>query len=257
MSWYNEPFKDEIGKKYIKRFWMKNGSETSITFIDGATVDCGGVEVKTPFTYEEYQENINGDWRNWFTRPVDPSQDILRQMGKRPSKVAVFTIIDHTEWTDRKGNLHKDEISLYVVKRSSSVWNQIERLISREGSLRGRKFRVMRMGDKSPGAGSLLEYEGEFGLGEDHVPFNYLEILKPKTPEEIGEIFDPQPKNQGGWGSQPPPPPPPTPQQQQGGWGNNQQTPQHSSPQQSQSPEPPQQPPQQYGWGGSDNKVPF
>ena len=59
--------------------------------------------------------------------------------------------------------------------------------------LSGQTFLVSRMGDKSPGSGSMLEKHAEnFPLDpEVHKPFNYLELLKPKPKAEIEALFNP------------------------------------------------------------------
>jgi len=208
MSWYNNDagFVQNQPKKYTKRFWMPNNTDRLITFVDTPIVEFDSVKVQTPFKYNEYQIQLNGSWKNWFTQPLDPSQDVLKEMGYKSSKVAVLTVIDHAEWTDRKGAVHKDELALYVVKRSQPIWAQLEKIIAREGDLSGKTFRVHRMGDKSPGSGSMLEkYEQNFNLNPDlHKPFNYLELLKPKSKEELEAIFNPNandPFKQGGLGS--------------------------------------------------------
>lgn len=225
MSWFNNDnaFPEEK-KNYIRRFWMPNNSEKQITFVDGSTVMCGSVQVQTPFKYEEYQIQLNGSWRNWFTRPIEAKDDVLKQMGHRASKVAAFTVIDHSEWTDKKGNVHRDELALYVVKRSSQTWGIIERQLSRNnGNLRGMKFNVSRMGDKSPGVGSFLEFESRTDLDSiqgDWSSFNYLEILKPKTKEEMDAILNPtntetfSSSDDGGWGNS-------GPSSQSSPWGSN------------------------------------
>lgn len=270
MSWYNNDnaFKAEKSS-FTRRFWMKNGTDREITFIDGASIDFNGQKIPTPIQYQEYNLNMNGHWRNWFTRPTDDSQDFLKEMGHRASKVAALTVIDHSEWTDRKGVVHKDEVTLYVLKRSSTVWKQIERFYQTHGSLEGQKFRISRMGDKSPGAGSLLEHIGASDVYDSsiHKPFEYFEILAPKTRQELMDICNPdkddfaQPQQQsqqpawGGqaqqqesaWGSQP------QQQQQQSAWGGQpqQQQTQQQQPAWGGQTQQPQQPPQQYG------KIPF
>lgn len=249
MSWYNndEAFKgDESKNNYTRRFWMPNNSERRITFIDGATFTFEGVEIKTPFQYQEYNVKHNGHWRNWFTRHPDVQHDILSKHDYRASKVAAFTVIDHEQYTDRKGVTHKDVVSLYVVKRTQPIWKQIEKLISRHGSLQGKSFNVSRYGDKSPSCGTMLESIDSWG-GFDpsiHKPFNYLEILAPKTSDEIDEIlglsssqqaFNDKPasnQSNNGWGSGSQP-------QGQGGWGSG------------------GQPQGQGGWGGSSGDMPF
>lgn len=201
MTWFNndEGFEAQRPKKnYVNRFWMPKDSEKTITFVDDTTVLCGETTITSPLFIEEYQINLNGHWRNWFTRPFKPEDDLLKEMGYRASRVAIFTIIDHSEWTDKKGTLHKDELKLFVVKRSAPIYKQIEKLMGRHGSLRGRQFNVSRMGDKSPAVGSMLEYLDHKEPQE--IPFNYLEVLKPKTREEIEAIFNPSTDNSG-WGS--------------------------------------------------------
>lgn len=195
MSWFNndEGFaRNNPKKSYTRRFWMPKDSDRLITFVDEPVIDLNGVRVQTPFKYNEYTIQLNGSWRNWFTQPFNQEDDVLGQMEYKASKVAALTIIDHDEWTDKNGILHKDELTLYVVKRSSAVWKQIVKIIEREGSLAGKTFRVHRMGDKSPAAGSMLEKNDQnFNLNaEIHKPFNYLEILKPKSKLELESLFN-------------------------------------------------------------------
>ena len=227
MSWYNndEGFAQNNKSNYVRRFWMPNDSDRLITFIDTPVIDLNGIQIQTPFKYNEYQLQLNGHWRNWFTQPFNNEEDVLSEMGYRPSKVAALTVVDHSEWTDKKGITHKDELVLYVVKRSAAIWKQITKLLAREGSLAGKTYRIHRMGDKSPGAGVMLEkHDQNFPLDSSvHVPYNYLEQLQPKTKSELERIFNPEPDpfqqsntQQGqdpNWGK---------PNEQNQSWGNSQ-----------------------------------
>jgi hypothetical protein len=249
MSWYNNDsaFQSQYDDKpFIRRFWMPNNSEKMITFVDGPTVMCGGTEIKTPFQYQEYQVQHNGNWRNWFTRHPDPSHDVLSQHGHKAAKVAAFTIIDHSEYTDKQGNVHKDKISLYVVKRSQPIYKQIEKLLARHGNLQGKSFNVYRMGDKSPGCGSMLEPIDSWpGFDPSvHVSFNYLDVLAPKSADEISEALGLGGQQAGGdhqWGEA-------SPQLQKPQWG-----PSSTSQQQ---PQQPQQPKSTWAQGGNSG-MPF
>ena len=162
---------------------------------------------------------------------------------------------------------------MYVVKRSSTVWKQIERFYSTHGSLQGQRFRISRMGDKSPGAGSLLEHIGQSEVynPEIHKPYDYFEVLKPKTREELIKITSPDQDDfngqsqQAAWGGQPAPQQPIQPPQQSA-WANYNaqpiQPPPQQPPQQSAWGMPVQQnqqPPQQYGYAKDDNNgnIPF
>lgn len=218
MSWYNndEGFAQNNKSNYVRRFWMPNDSDRLITFIDTPVIDLNGIQIQTPFKYNEYQLNLNGHWRNWFTQPFNSEEDVLAEMGYRASKVAALTVVDHSEWTDKKGITHKDEVVLYVVKRSAAIWKQITKIMAREGSMSGKTYRIHRMGDKSPGAGVMLErQEQNFQLDPTlHVPYNYLELLKPKTKSEVDRLFNPEPDpfQQGK---------PQQSQEQSQGWGNS------------------------------------
>lgn len=222
MSWYNndEGFVAQRPRKYTPRFRMKVGTERLITFVDTPVISLDGIDVQTPFLYQEYSIELNGRWGNFFTQPFVESEDVLRQMGYKSSRVAAMTVIDHNEWTDKNGVLHKDEVVLYVMKRSQPIWAQVERLLQREGSLAGKTFLVSRLGDKSSAVGTMLErHEQDYVLDPQiHKPFNYLEILKPKPKEELEALFNKepqqQPATQQGWGQ---------PQQQPSqGWGQPQ-----------------------------------
>ena len=246
-SWYNndQGFAQTAPKKqYTRRFWMPNDSDRLITFVDDPIIHLNGVQVATPFKYNEYTLNLNGHWRNWFTKPLNPDDDVLGQMEYRASKVAALTIVDHHSYEDKSGVTYKDQLTLYVVKRSAPIWKQINKLIEREGSLKGKTFRVHRMGDKSPACGVMLEkHDTNFPLTDEHMPYNYLEILKPKSKQELESLFsnDNDPFHQAqnnqqaqsqSWGNQ---------SQQNQGWSN--QAPQQNQGWNTQAP-----PQQNQGW---------
>ena len=220
MSWYNNDagFSARKPRKYTPRFRMKVGTERLITFVDEPVVSFDGVELSTPVLYNEYSIQINGRWGNFFSQPFEKDADVLGELGYRASRVAAMTVIDHNEWTDRNGVTHRDELSLYVMKRSQPIWAQVERLVKKEGSLRGKTFLVSRMGEKSSSAGTLIErHDSNFPINDTHQPFNYLEILKPRSRQEIEELLgkDNDPFRQQS--SQP------QQQQQSSGWGQTQQ----------------------------------
>ncbi len=268
MDWFNNDkgFASASPKKnYIKRFWMPNNSDRLITFVDAPLINLNGVQVATPFKYNEYTLNLNGHWRNYFTKSLNPEDDVLGQMEYKASKVAAMTIIDHSSWEDKSGTVHKDQPTLYIIKRSQPIWTQLTKIVEREGSLSGKTFRVHRMGDKSPACGVMLEKHNEdFPLTEEHQPFNYLEILKPKSKAELEALFSNEdPFSQGaqaqqqGWGAQA--------QQQapQQGWSNQappQQAPQQAPQQNWSNQAPQQQSPQDnrtYGMTSGNSGVPF
>ena len=271
MSWYNDDTAFNDTKDYgPRRFWMPNNSERKITIVDAPMINLNGMSIKTPFQFQEYNVQINGNWRNWFTRHPNPAEDLLAEMGHKASRVAVFTIIDHNEYTDKKGVVHKDKLCVYVIKRSLPIYSMWERAMARFGSLEGKTFLISRMGDKSSGCGSVLERTDDWqGFNNSvHKPFNYLELFAPKSREELGNVVIVGPSDdgwgaqasssvrapeqahqQGGWNNAPAPQRGNAPAPQQGGWNN--------APQQGGGWSGP--PPQNGGWNDAPNggKVPF
>lgn len=215
MSWYGGGFGNETpaeqqrktGDK-VFRFWMKPGSDTQITVVDSAVLnlippgETQAAKVPAPFIYFEYNLNINGSWKNWFTKPlvvvngkVSPTElhedDLLGRAGQRASECAVLTVIDHTQWKDRNGNLHKDELKLYVMKTASDTYAAMMKLAGKfDGNLRGLKLDVSRPNDpKSPSVGSVLQpadfAQPKVSLADDVQPFNYLVELAPPSAEDL------------------------------------------------------------------------
>lgn len=276
MSWYNDDTAFNDTKDYgPRRFWMPNNSERKITIVDAPNITLNGVQIKTPFQFQEYNIQLNGHWRNWFTRHPNASEDLLAEMGHKASRVAVFTVIDHNEYTDKKGVVHKDKTCIYVIKRSLPIFSMWERAMARFGSLQGKTFLISRMGDKSSGCGSVIERVEDWqGFNPStHQPLNYLDLFAPKSREELTALVGnaDQGDSNGAWGggsSSMGAPQQSAPQQGGGSWNAPTQggwnAPQQSAPQQGgwnnqqnngggwNGPPPPNG-----GWGNSDSKVPF
>lgn len=167
----------------LYRFWMPTGTTTRIVFLDDQ-----------PPIFEEHQLQIGGDWKNWFT--------CLKQFGKTcphceaksyAYTAGAYTIIDGTEWTDKKGNKHVNEKKLFIAK--IDTLKKLKQMSAKRGGLRGCVFEVSRTGDKSPGTGDMFDFEKKmteeellaaFGGKEKkgHEPADYDTIFAPKDAEE-------------------------------------------------------------------------
>ena len=196
-NWYNTGYDSAVdnrpsnGKKKMYRFYMPVGGETTITFVDDdtkpLTLDHEGkkVQVSLPVIFREYQLHLNNNWRNWFTAPQNPEDDVLAKRGERSSQVAAFTVIDHSEWKDKQGATHKDELKLFVVKTSSSTFKVLQKASAKRGGLRGCKFTVTRLADKSSNVGDTFEFEEKVELDAAMQPANYLEEFAPTPKDQI------------------------------------------------------------------------
>ena len=196
--------REERRANNVFRFWMPwqgNGNKTRIVFLDD-----------NPPVYEEHQLKIDGSWKNWHT--------CLAQFGKpcpdcqaknKNYTAAAYTIIDGTEWKDGKGNVHKNERKLYVVKLDSLKY--LKEVSAKRGGLRGCIFEIMRTSDKSPSTGNQFDFDykmteaelKQFLKGHDDEtlvkllgkqpadsiePYDYDTILAPKSEAEMAEQLD-------------------------------------------------------------------
>ena len=164
---------------FIRRFWMPRGAEKMIVFL------TEGDEVEVIWEHQAY---VGGSWLNWF-RCVEPFGMKCRlcewaedNNGKhRRYKAAMFTIIDCSEYKDKKGNMWKNQKSLMACKKDTQeilALRYKDRVEEDEG-LRGALFRVLRTnGDKSCSVGEDFTFKRmvageEF---EDIEPFNVSEV---------------------------------------------------------------------------------
>lgn len=170
----------------VRRFWMPENSEAEITFLDDA-----------PFSIWEHNLKLNGNWRNFFTCLKNiPGVDScpLCDDGSSAYYVGFFTVIDHREWEDNKGNKHQHEVKLFGAKLN--VIKKLKRQAERHGGLRGKKFTVFRADGKTPNTGDDFDFLGEVDLskefldekGNEQKPFAYEEILAPKKEKYLMRI---------------------------------------------------------------------
>lgn len=109
-------------------------------------------------------------------------------------RVTVFTVIDFTEWTDKKGVKHTKQKRLWVLKPDSA-----ELLIKKVndrwgGSIYLKSILVSRKDNKDAASGSDFELEMRNGAivnrdmtGIDIAPYNYAELFKPLSADKIRE----------------------------------------------------------------------
>ena len=175
---------------YINRFWMPNDAETKITFLDGSLDEDGMLDAPT---YLEHQLNMDGSWKNWFACTGETEPCPICEGGDNPTLVAVLTIIDHTEWTDKKDKIHKDEKKLFVCKRYTI--KQLQKIATKRGGLAGMTFEVSRIGEKAASVGDMYDYVGKRSAAvlkkkykDNATVFDYEEVLNYKTAEELRAI---------------------------------------------------------------------
>lgn len=177
----------------VHRFYLRDDEEKRITFLDGGLTQDNLLD---HVNFNEHQVQLNGSWLNWFpcTEDVDLTQPcpICEQGdGYRKSLVHAFTIIDHSEWKDKSGKIHKHEKKLYMCKRGG--FKVLQNLATKRGGLTGVTFDVMRCGDNGWAAGNQFDFieknniadiAAKYGL-EDVAPYDYDEVFTYRPPEEL------------------------------------------------------------------------
>lgn len=176
---------EEKQKSFVNRFWLPGEGSAKIVFLDD-----------NPPIIEEHQLQINGDWRNWFTclRIVGEACPICDSLNNTPYTVGFYTIIDTSEWTDKSGNTHKNELKLFAAK--FKTLQILKRLSGKRESLVGCVFDVFRSSSDAANTGDVFEFEGRLTkeqilkLNKDAKVFDYATIIKPKSAAEIAAILN-------------------------------------------------------------------
>lgn len=171
---------EERKKSFVSRFWLPGEANAKIVFLDD-----------NPPIIEEHQLKLNNDWRNWYTclRIVGETCPICDELDDKPYTVGFYTIIDTTEWTDKKGETHKNQLKLFAAK--FQTLQILKRLSGKRGSLAGCVFDVYRSSKDAPNTGDVFDFEGKLDkedilkLNPEAAVFDYNEILAPKKAGDI------------------------------------------------------------------------
>jgi hypothetical protein len=230
-SWYETGY-DGVKKEEDRiaasqgpqRLWIPAGTGKDIVFLDD-----------DPTCIHEHNPKMNGHWRNWMTclKGVYDKVVCCERLGSSSRYyVGYFTVIDCSEWTDKKGNKYQYEIKLLGAKLKTL--KKLRRKRDDRGSLVGCLFSAFREDGRSPSVGDEFEFKREvdmaklfelvnfkgknlgelfdkamvdsdvmgrfkklFQLSMDAegkvektlVPFNYMEILAPRTPEDMLDML--------------------------------------------------------------------
>ena len=146
--------KEEQGKMW--RFFLKPGEEASVTFVDG---DLSPEGFLLPPRFYEHNIYLNGTWGNLFVCPEKSGDGsdkcpLCEDPKEHPTLVALFTIIDHRQWT-KDDKTFKDQPRLYVA--NSGTFEVLNKLATKLGGLAGQTLDISRTkGDKTPRVGDVF-----------------------------------------------------------------------------------------------------
>ena len=163
----------------IRRYWIPAGGTGCITFLDGNLKD-GVLDI--PYAYE-HQELLNGHRRNWFVCLQEEEPCPLCEGGSASQYVGYLTVIDHSEFKGRDNKVYKDQVRLFAAKKETI--KLLQGYAAKRGGLRGCKFDVVRVGDKSANVGSAFDFTDKStdaqlkqAFPQTHLPINYEQYLQ-------------------------------------------------------------------------------
>lgn len=184
-SWYSIGY-EGIGREEQRlaqlggppRLWMPAGSTREVVFIDNE-----------PVTIYEHNWKANGSWKNWATclRGIEDECPGCQELGDNNRYyIGIYTVVDISEWTDKRGNKHQFEINMLPAKLKSLKKfrrKSAERIEAGGTGVAGCLYRLARDGKEDPTIGG----EAEFVREVDMAKLFPLVLYKGK---KLVELFD-------------------------------------------------------------------
>lgn len=146
-----EKAKEEMDQPRLWRFYLPAEKSNEITFI-----------TDLPFIYHEHNMQIDGSWKHWFT--CKKKNCSLCRSGNSNYRAYAYLVIDHSEWTDKDGNEHKDELRLFVCK--TRVASRLMKIREKKGTMRGVRVEAYRSEKRASNVGDTFTVE-EVYSGKD------------------------------------------------------------------------------------------
>lgn len=162
----SEAARAEQGKLF--GFWMPEGEERRVTFLDGDLDEDGVLDV---LAFYQHKIKQNGDLKDFVcTAEMDTTQPCpICSSGDKPSLVHAFTVIDHTPYKIQKGSNAGKTITnskkIFFAKRTTM--QVLSKLAVKRDGLAGVTFDISRLGDKSPAVGSQFDFVEKHESYED------------------------------------------------------------------------------------------
>ena len=187
---------EERMKGQVQRFYLPPQKDSKVIFLDD-----------DPPIIEEHQLKINGRWTNWFTcrKMLGERCIICDELGDSPYTIGFYTILDLSEYQNKKGETVKNTIKIFAPK--FKALQMIKRASQKRGGLTHWVCDIYRSAPDAFNVGDVFEWEEKTDadaikqLNPDAEVANYAEILAPKTNEELKKILNMSTENSMGSGT--------------------------------------------------------
>lgn len=208
----DEKRRAEASNRVFRWFISKDniGTEYRITILDDLKHPAG---YDSPFVFQEHAIWSAGPQKSrspmYFTcieglespeTGKKQSCPLCEMKDEYPYLASAYTIVTHDEFSSSKkgGQIYKHEIRLLVAK--PLVAKTLRKYLEKRRGLRGCVYDISRIGDSSASTGNNLDFidkvndegfekltEGKFKVLPP--PYDYHEILAPKSEQEIRDIL--------------------------------------------------------------------
>lgn len=148
LSTGNVPTDTQVKDWDIRRFFVKVDEPKEFIFADDQV-----------FGVWEHNPKMNGKWDSHFTCLQGTGVDcpVCQVLGdKTRCYVGYYTVIDCSEWTDKKGVKHQYELKYFPAK--TKTLKKLHKKKESAGTLVGMKFKADRTDKKSPNVGDDFEF---------------------------------------------------------------------------------------------------
>jgi len=169
-------------------FWLKTGETKEVIMLDDDFISY----------YEHYMVEGN-DWKNAVREMcIGDTSCPLCTHGVRRSLVSLLSLVDTSEWTDKQGNIHKNEKKIMKINNAQAI--NLKILKANLGGLKGKRLQITRPTDKDPNTGSafipmakdgkVVSYDlvAQAAQGKDVSPLDYKKHFVQKTSEELKKL---------------------------------------------------------------------
>jgi hypothetical protein len=176
MSWYSQGY-DGLKQEEERmnslgmpdRLWIPPDASKQILFVDDE-----------PFCIYEHNPKMNGSFKNWMTclRGVEDEAPCCEILGVKTRYFAgYYTVIDCSQYTDKKGVTHQYEIKFLLAK--AKTLKKLKMKKESKGSLAGSIYNATRFDQKSPTCGDDFEFVKQVDLEKvfPHVSFRGKKLV--------------------------------------------------------------------------------
>lgn len=179
-----EERREKSKRKYF-RYWLSEGEEGRVTFVDGNLTEKGVLDITT---FMEHSLFMNGKWGNEYVCTAEVEPCPLCEEGNKPALVGALTVIDHRKIEGKNGKIYQDEPKLYIAKRD--VIKILQSLAGKRGGLAGCVFDIMRTGEKSFKVGNQFDFIEKLSVEECREKY-VREVEMPGGKKKVETYFVP------------------------------------------------------------------